>query len=224
MVPVLRFAGDGLAAWRPRIPRPALPAAATIAALGLIVAQGRPWQDDVAREQTLLAHVLRLAEPGESVLDAKGDAIFRPRAMPYVLEAVTKARLARGLLVDDIPEDLVATHTTVALAAPRDLPPRAREFVLAHYIRVGDLRVAGAHLETVGDAAAAFDVSIDGVYAIVGPHDPVTGWLDGTPYDGPRALAPGPHTFVASDGEPRHAVVWARAAGLGFTPFGSPPA
>jgi len=57
---------------------------------------------------------------------------------------------------------------------------------------------------------------------VVSEAGPVRGILDGTPCSGSRTLAPGEHVFVPAPGAApagRLAVVWARALGLGFSPF-----
>src|SRR6185369_11361997 len=93
VVPLLRAAGDRLGR-AAGIPRAMLPAAVTLAALAFVVHDARPWRDDTRPERAFLSDVLRLTEPGETVLDLKGDAIFRARPYYYALEGLTKARIA----------------------------------------------------------------------------------------------------------------------------------
>lgn len=215
--PVLCAIGDRLATLWPRAPRAAVPAMATLVALALVVARGRPWEDGERRERALVAEVLRLTAPGDRVLDSKGDAIFRARSIDYVLEGITKTRIARGLVPDDVPERLVATHTTVSLADSRDLTPRARRFLRTFYVPVGDLRVAGARIPA-GTGSLGFDIAIPAAYAIVSDRGRATGLLDGTSYEGPRTLAAGHHEFLATDGAAHHVALWAPAVDRGFTP------
>jgi hypothetical protein len=177
------------------------------------------------RNAELVREVLRLTRPDETVVDLKGETEFRPRASWYVLEGLTRARLRRGLLHDDIPERLVASGTTVAVPDQHLFPPRTRAFLNANFIPAGAVRVAGRWLDPAqagADGAIHFQVAIPAAYEIVSRRGPVAGRLDGAPCDGPRRLAPGEHVFVPSVSaapEGRLALVWARAVELGFSPF-----
>src|SRR5262249_50896690 len=81
-----------------------------------------PWRDGVGREQVFLAQVLRLPDLKDDVLDPKGDAIYRHRPTPFVLERITLERLALGLIPDRFPEDMMATGTCVAAAMTGRFP------------------------------------------------------------------------------------------------------
>lgn len=197
--------------------------APTLAALvgigGLCV--GDSLKNLAPRETRLLADVLRLTGPDDPVLDLKGETVFRRRPYYYVLEAVTKARLTRGLLRDDIPERLIATGTTVVVNDVGGFPRRAQDFLLQNYVPVGSLRVAGCVIgraEASGDRLG-FDVQIATRYALVTDGGPASGLIDGTRYDGPRFLAPGHHEYTRAETDGRVAVVWAQAVERGFTPF-----
>jgi hypothetical protein len=63
-----------------------------------------------------------------------------------------------------------------------------------------------------------FRIEIPGEYAVLSEHGNFLGALDGTRYAGPRFLAASGHTLT-SNGVARTAVVWQRAAALGFSPF-----
>lgn len=166
--------------------------------------------------------VLRLVPPAEPLLDPKGDAVFRTRAIYWVLEAVTRARLRRGLLADDFADRLVLTRTCVVAGDAMHLPPATRWWVRQHYLRVatypgvGSLQVAGARFDPT---RAGFDVAIPTTYALVGSSGPPHGMLDDRRYDGPRPLSPGLHTYRAASDENRVALLWATAAERAFTPF-----
>ena len=64
----------------------------------------------------LLADVLRLTDPSDTIMDLKGETVFRDRPFYYVLEIVTLARMQLGVIPDTIPEALVAHRTCVAAA------------------------------------------------------------------------------------------------------------
>jgi hypothetical protein len=78
---------------------------------------------------------------------------------------------------------------------------------------MGRLRAAGQRIG--GDGT--FTIAIPGDYVVVDKNREARGTLDGAPYAGARALAPGVHRF-AGDGEPA-AVLWAPAFRRGFSPF-----
>jgi hypothetical protein len=191
--------------------------------VGCLVVGGSLWRDRTRDEIDLLAEVLRLTQPTDPVVDLKGETVFRWRSSYYVLEGITKARIARGLIADDIPERLIATRTYVATADSDQFPPRTRTFLQENYVPVGHLRVAGQFLtpQLVNDGAYAFpfNVQIPARYMIVPETGTATGWLDDTPYQNARFLGPGPHEYRSSFSEGRLALMWEQAVERGFSPF-----
>jgi hypothetical protein len=168
------------------------------------------------------ADVLRLVPPGEPVLDPKGETIFRPRAGFWVFESITRIRLRRGLITDDFADALVRTRTHVVAGDIDYLPAAARRWVRAHYLPVarypilGSVRVAGARLDRVRQT---FDVGIETRYVLVTANGTPPGLLDDQPYDGPRILAPGLHSYRALDDDEHIALLWEAAAAKTFSPF-----
>lgn len=194
--------------------------------IATLLGEDPPWPGGGSEETAVLADVLRLTQPGDLVMDLKGEMVFRPRAFYYALETVTRERIRRGLIADDIPERLVATGTCVAVADDSRFPPRARTFLQEHYLPVGHLRVVGRFLVTQaaqeGAQSVPFEVQIPARYALVAETGTVAGWLDGTPYTEARFLAPGHHEYrPSSAGTGRLALVWAQAVERGFSPFPS---
>jgi len=189
----------------------------------VVLLNRRSGHVDQARAMTALeTGVLRLVRPGEPVLDPKGDTVFRPRPIYWVFESITRVRLDRGLIADDFSERLVQTHTSVVAGEALLLPPRTRAWVYRHYLcvavhpRAGSLRVAGARFDPT---RAGFDVGIPTAYALVASAGAAHGVLDGQPYEGPRTLAAGFHSYRAAGDEGRVALIWARAAAEAFSPF-----
>jgi hypothetical protein len=93
-----------------------------------------------------------------------------------------------------------------------------------NYLPVGleRLRVLGRLLPEAeaNGSAIAFEVVVPARYAIVAEHGTVRGSLDGSAYEGPRFLAPGRHELRTDPADTvRLAVLWARAAEQGLTPF-----
>jgi hypothetical protein len=181
------------------------------------------WKDDTRAEIAMVADVLRATGPGDFVMDATGETMFRMRPYYYALEAFTKVRIERGLITDDIVERLIATRT--AVVRPRDLTEVSRSFVHNNYLAVGHgLWMLGKELNhSPGDPrrSVVFDVAIPANYTVLTPvGKEAVGELDGTPLNGPRLLNSGPHTFVANGGEPgRLTLFWAVAFERGFSPL-----
>ena len=180
------------------------------------------WIDGARIEANLLHGVLKLTDPGDYVLDCKGETIFRQRCFRPVTESITMERLMRGLMADNAAEQCVATHTCVAVMMGR-MPVRARAFVWENYIPVGDnLLVVGRFLEpsATDSTRMDFDVVIPAPYKIIARDDvPVRGTLDGTPYDGARCLAPGKHTFMQTSPGATLVLLWAQAVDRNFIPL-----
>src|SRR5262249_6236990 len=132
-------------------------------------------------------------------------------------------RLRRGLLPDTIPDDLVATGTAIVLADRPGYPPAARAFMDQNYLPVpGErLRVLGRLLarDDRDDRVLRFEVVVPARYEIVADRGVVAGLLDGVPYDGARMLRPGRHEFRTDAAGERFALLWARAADRGVSPF-----
>jgi hypothetical protein len=151
-------------------------------------------------------------------MDLKGDLIFRRRAVYYVFESITKARIARGLLDPQVPKRLIETRTRVVDNLPKeDLP-----FLKSNYLSVGPLFVAGKILaKTSMDVTRplSFTIAIPARYRIMTPFGPASGKLDGLPYHGSPFLAPGKHEFQPVHSRGTIALVWARAVKKGFSPF-----
>jgi LmbE family N-acetylglucosaminyl deacetylase len=177
-----------------------------------------PLQDWTLPQQEILREVLRLTAPADSVLDPRGEAIFRDRPYYYVCEAVTLARMEKGLLPDRIPERLVSSRIGVVYWDSEDYPPRARCFMRRNFIPVGAWRVAGAVLPATA-GTRTFHIGIPQRYALLTPSGPARGSLDGRPYAGPVELAPGPHAYVPAAGEGMVVALWAPAAERAFSPF-----
>ena len=200
-----------------RIP---LPAFVALLELILLIASRPFWIDRARLETGLLRGVLKLTDPGDFVLDCKGETIFRQRCFWPVTESIMLERLARHLVVDNAAARAVETRACVAAMKGR-MPLRAKQFIWKNYISVGnDLRVVGRFLRPspTDGRRMEFEVVIPAPYKIIARDGPVTGTLDGTPYEGARFLAPGEHTFVQTSSRTQLAALWARAVDRNFLP------
>jgi hypothetical protein len=190
------------------------------AELGLLLVSSPPWQNQTQDQERLLADILRLTEPGDYVMDEKGETIFRRRPFYYVFEEITRTRMKMGQIADTVPECLMATRTCVVYDS--DYPPRAGAFIKKYYLPVGQLRIAGQLLPISmqgGPLPVVFEIAIPARYVLVAEHGAVTGLLDGKPYQGARWLQAGYHKFLPSESGGQFALVWVQAAERGFSRF-----
>jgi len=196
-------------------------AAAFLTRIALTRHEGREPELDLSD----LREVLRLTDPGDYVMDAKGDAVFRTRPFYFALELFTKHRLRNGTIADTIVARCVETGTGVLFGDFEPYPRATRALLFDRYVGSGRLRVAGALLGALGAGEARrFEILVPGTYAMTREGAEVRGTLDGSPFDAPRALTAGPHVFVASEPSTGVAVLWAKAAARGFRPLGAGPA
>ncbi len=197
---------------------------AVVAAVQLVaLASKAPWTgSQMETPLRMWREVLTLTDPGQLVMDLKGELIFRPRAYFYVLETVTARRLADGTLKDTIPERLMGDQHVRGQLLPGATAGAALRFIQDNYVQVGTLRVAGQDLRAQWAVSGAirFDVKIATRYGIVTPEGPARGALDGQPCDGPVFLRAGRHEYRPAAGEDRVVLVWAQALERGFRPFG----
>jgi len=200
-----------------------LPLATCAVGIVAVSAGSQPWRDHNAGYRNFLAEVLLLTTPADKVMDAKGETVFRDRAFFYAVDTGTITRLRKGLLEDNIPARCIAARVCVATIARSRFPRRAREFLDSEYIRAGFADVAGKLL-TGSEGTVPFAIAVPADYAIVSENGSAAGALDGSPYAGARFLNAGRHTFEPSGGGGRYAVVWARAAEKGLSPFHPVPA
>ena len=197
-----------------------LPAFIGLVDLVLVIATRPFWIDRAKVETNLLRGVLKLTDPGDYVLDCKGETIFRQRCFWPVTESIMIERLRRGLVADNVSERAVETRACLAAMKGR-MPFYGRKFIWKNYISVGnDLKVAGRFLKhSAADSRRMdFKVVIPAPYKIIAPDGPVKGVLDGTPYDGARFLEPGAHTFVQTSSRTQLVFFWAQAVDRNFLP------
>ena len=219
--PALLWLAD-FAGHRLRLPALALPALLAVVEIVCLVRAKSPLTDQTADKIGMVADTLKLTDPDDFVIDCKGETIYRRRSFYYVFEGLTKRRLDRGLIANDIAQRLIATRTP--LATMHRMPAGGKSFIKANYVPIAfRLSVAGQTLRTKAEGArpeCPFEIAIPLRYTLVGASGPVSGLLDGTPFDGPRELAAGHHEFVQT-GPPdgRLVLIWAQAIERGYSPF-----
>ena len=224
LAPALLLLGNWLARALPKRP-------VRLAPLGVLFlfglsqwrAYSSPFQNGAHGEIAMVADVLKLTSPGEIIMDAKGETLFRPRAFYYVLETLTINRMSLGLLKDDAVPRMIAARVPL-IHGPLKLPEPDVQWERANYLSVGRVEVLGRFLPPPVDGARTFTITVPQRYTLLADRGTVDGMLDGEPFAGPRELAAGPHEFrpSAEQSGQRVAVLWARAAEQGYTPFGGP--
>ena len=211
-----------LAGGKLRLPAVALPALFTASCLAWIVWAQPPFADATTDRVGIIADTLKLTEPDEWVMDAKGETIYRNRASRYVMEYFTNKRIAAGLLPEDVAHWLVEKRAP--LVSTRRMPKATRDFMQANYVAIAyRLRVLGQVLREDGLPVAGplrFTIAVPASYTLVTRAGVAAGTLDGQPFTSPRDLAAGPHEFLPDKkGTGQLVLIWARAVERGYSPF-----
>jgi hypothetical protein len=167
-----------------------------------------------------LAELLRLSNPTDYVMDIKGETLFRPRPCPYLFEGVGIARAQRGLMPDDVPEQMMAKKTCITIRPNyRFTSPHTLAFMEENYISVGGYRVLGHAMTPTEEARRyTFEVVIPETFAFIAGAKMVSGSIDGQPCVGFATLSRGTHAFVANRPLAQVDFVWKQAIDRGFYP------
>ena len=204
------------------------PVAFSVIQLVAVLALGRWYWLHGSRHEDLAKWkaVLELTGPQDFVMDPKGDLIFRDRAFYWGFEAITRARMDRGLIPETISESLIATRTCVVDPDIRRFPMATRSFIESNYVSVGPVLVAGKRLAaTSTDARGTFilDVVIPADYVVVTDGRIGRGQIDQRPLSGGVLLETGRHEYRAAPGETAPVLLWAKAEQLGYLPHNLKP-
>jgi len=176
-----------------------------------------PLNNDMAYFERDLSAVLRLTNPGDLVMDGKGETIFRNRPIYWVLEGVTLRRIQMGLIPNDVKQKIIDTGTCVAVN--HRLRPEDRVWLRANFIEGdGKVWIAG---EDLGPARPTinFHTDIKAKYSIVSETGKLAGALDGAPLLDSQEVAPGDHQLRITAGTGDVALVWTQALERGLNPF-----
>ncbi len=224
VLPTLALASAGwVSTWqwlgaRPRL-RGAFLMVFIVVELVAVIAEAPPWQDDLAAQRAELATVLRYTNETDTVMDSKGDAIFRMRPYYPVLESLAMRRLRRGQMANTIVDDLISHRTMLVVL--RRLPRPDARFVMLNYVQAGgDIWVAGRMLPD-HQPQQTIEVNVPGDYVVTDGHQRLSGSLDGGPVADHWELGRGTHHLTVSGGTPV-AYVWTQAFDRGWRP--APPA
>jgi hypothetical protein len=216
---LLRFADTLLK--RTRVFSFILPALMVTAEIALIERAGSPFTNNTTHKIGLIANVLKLTDESDYVMDSKGETIYRHRPIYHMLDRITRRRMRRYLIRDDITERLVETRTALIATISR-VPRHDIAFITNNYLPIAfRLRALGKMVRSSDEQGEPthFDVVVPGTYTLVCESGKIAGLLDGTEFDGPRKLAAGGHTFRQAAGTGRTVLIWARAIERGYSPF-----
>jgi hypothetical protein len=198
-----------------------LPPLAVCAELAAILIVHPFWINGAKDEADLLQTTLAVSDPGDFVVDEKGETVFRQRAYGPIWEPCVMERIRRGLLVDDAPERCVQTRCCIAVLG-KDISARTSEFIAQNYLPItSQVRIAGAWLQRSPADSHRFEFTtvIPASYEVLSLNGLAAGVLDGELSNGPRFLSPGHHTFQSDGQENELAALWSKAADRHFTPF-----
>jgi len=204
-----------------------LPARVAVPALSLLLLgaeagdicgrQQSPLKNMMAPFEQDLAVVLHLTNPGDLVMDGKGETIFRMRPIYWVLEGITLRRIELGLIPNEVRTKIIQTGTCVVLN--HRLRPEDQKWLRANYLEGdGKVWVAGQNLGPARPAIT-FHTDIHARYSIVSDSGKLAGSIDGAPLLDSQELAPGDHRLLLDRSKGNVAYVWTQALERGFSPF-----
>ena len=206
-----------LTGWAARLVIPVTSALLLTVELGFVWRHQSPFDNEMAPFERNLAAALRITNPDDMVMDAKGETIFRNRPTYWVLERITQTRMEMGLIPNDIQEKIIKTGTCVA--ENHRLGLKDQQWLRSNFLEAdGNVWVAGKRL---GPARGTIDfhTNIKGRYSIVSERGKLAGRIDGAPLRDSQVIPEGDHRLDIASGTGNVAVVWAQALERGFSPF-----
>ena len=207
-----------LTGWPARVAVPAAALVLLAAETAWIVRLQSPFDNEAGTFAQNLAIVLRITDPGDMVMDGKGETIFRNRPTYWVMEGVTLRRIQMGLIPDDVRASIIRTGTCVAVN--HRLRPEDQDWLHENFIECdGKVWIAG---KLLGPArpALSFHTDIPGKFSIVSDTGAaVSGQLDGEPLQAAQQIPAGDHQLRVTGEGGSLAIVWSQALERGFDPF-----
>lgn len=209
------------------------PASVGVVEIALIVL-GRPLTvNGTARGIELVRETLLLTGPADTVMDLKGETIYRRRAFYYVLEPFTFVRIHRRIIDEKgIPAAMIENRARVVPTRMERVPQNVSDFIAANYVPVLPpsasakdprvlpvLAVAGKKLRENDGAPVKFELPVEGEYVLVPEQKSgAIPLLDGVPFGSARLLKSGTHELAALAPGTAAWVIWNRAIERGFSP------
>lgn len=216
--PLLIFFGwrTVAAAMRPRWAGwiPALGAIVVAAGTAHLLVESPPWRDGLRAHRELLRDTLALTRPGDSLLDLKGETIFRRRPVFLVYQHATVRGINEGRLAEPDPRLLADRKTAVVVGGKAGFTRGMKDYLKARYVPAGrgNLRVAGESLKPSwreGRWVAAAEIPVAGDYVFL-RNGEVIGEF--------RAASAGPVTLDFGDDREPRLLYWKPAWEAGYPP------
>lgn len=183
---------------------------------GLILKTLKPLGFHLPKDIKTINAMLALSSNEETVMDAKGETIFRRRPYYYAIEKITFDALHNNKIADNIAESIEA-HNVHVIRASNRYTDRTEAFIAANYLRLSpDIFAAGKMLHpSKGDRRIV--IVISGEYSIVCRAEPCSLWIDGSAATDSVYLSKGEHSYrLLADSDA--ALLWSPAHRLGFVP------
>lgn len=171
-------------------------------------------RDGLRAHRDLLRDTLALTRPGDSVLDLKGETIFRRRPIFIVYQHATVRAINEGRLADPDPFLLSGAGTAVVVGGNSGFTPAMKIYLKEHYVPIasGNLRVAGQRLKPSwheGRWVAPTPVTVAGDYVFL---------RNGARVGEVHVARAGETTFDFGDDRQPRLLFWKRAWDAGFRP------
>ncbi len=202
--------------WRPAL----VPIAGLLAVAGALthlLIESPPWRDGLRAHRDLLGDALALTRPGDSLLDLKGETIFRRRPVFLVYQHATVRAIDEGRLAEPDPAQLSAKGTAAVIGGNPGFTPVMKAWLKDRYLRAGagNLRVPGCNLTPTWQGArwaAQADVPVSGDYLLLSEGAPMK-----------RIHLPAGAAELDFAGDPRPKVLfWEKAWDAGYKPGAVP--
>jgi hypothetical protein len=150
----------------------ALGGTACVALVAAMIWASPPWQDGTAEQRNLLQAVREHTAPGETVMDLKGETIFRQRPVYLAYVGITSRAMESGNLAAPDPGQLRSAATAIAVERTSSFPEGMRKFLRENYLSTigSQLRAAGKILKPSwenGQWIERTTVEIPGEYIIL---------------------------------------------------------
>ncbi len=138
-----------------------------------------PFADGTAAQRQLLAAVSAHTKPSDTVMDLKGETLFRRRPVYLAYVGNTSRAMEAGDLVAPDPDKLRAKATAYAVENTSSFPEAMQNFIRENYLSTtgNQLRAAGKILKPsfeAGDWIERTTVEIPGRYVIIEPDGSTT--------------------------------------------------
>jgi hypothetical protein len=206
-----RYGFARLREWRPAF----VPIAGTIAvavAFAHLTIEGRLWRDGLEAQREVLRDTLALTKPGDTLLDLKGETIFRKRPVFLVYQHATVRGIEEGRLKE--PDPALLANTAVVVGGSGGFTDVMREYLKQHYLAAGagNLRVAGKVLKPSwqnGRWIERIDVPVAGDYIF---------WREGKMLGEVTVAKPGVQTFDFASDRGQRVLFWKPAWEAGYAP------